>query len=530
MIAAIEQMEQNQNQQQVQNCADEQNNFKQQQVNKIGSETTIDCVANKVQDSKKQEQRYHSTRSIIFKVVIASIGFFFFGYQQGILNLSLKTLDVIFEIKEEDQKFYEGLMSCLSPVGAIIGCVISIYLVKSYSRIRSFFIIDLISLLGSIISVVSVNVYVFMLGRLISGLGVGINTALVPQYVNEISPSALKGITGCLLSVLCGLGLVVSNIQSLGYENDPKQNDDLGNFWRFAFVFPGALTLLRSIIFMLFIRNDTASYFMIKGDRKRAEAVLKDIYKEKYIEEEIQNIANEIQMQKQGLKYWKDLLSLQYFNRVKVGVFLQFLQQFSGINVVVFYSGKIFEEIVDDSTIVFVLALMTNVLQLLCAFFSAYFSTRYGRRSLLLKGDIACFTFLLVFGIVSLIKNYGVASGDLTNPIVIICVFGYMFSFGISLGPIVWAYNSEILPEKGLSVATITNWSSSIIIIFFFPMAINVMPVGYIFFFFSFWCLLGIFFIKTFVFETKNLTPQEIEMFYNPTNQQKPGQKEINSC
>lgn len=60
-----------------------------------------------------------------------------------------------------------------------------------------------------------------MVGSLMSGIAVGINTALVPQYVNEISPSSLKGITGPLLSVICGTGLVVSNLQALGYEDNP---------------------------------------------------------------------------------------------------------------------------------------------------------------------------------------------------------------------------------------------------------------------------------------------------------------------
>jgi hypothetical protein len=39
-----------------------------------------------------------------------------------------------------------------------------------------------------------------------------------------------------------------------------------------------------------------------------------------------------------------------------------------------------------------------------------------------------------------------------------------MFSFGVSLGPIVWIYNAEILPEKGVALATIINWVCAFII------------------------------------------------------------------
>ena len=46
----------------------------------------------------------------------------------------------------------------------------------------------------------------------------------------------------------------------------------------------------------------------------------------------------------------------------------------------------------------------------------------------------------------------------------IIIIFVYNFGFGVSLGPIAWVYNADILPDTGLAIATTANWFSAFII------------------------------------------------------------------
>lgn len=148
-----------------------------------------------------------------------------------------------------------------------------------------------------------------------------------------------------------------------------------------------------------------------------------------------------------------------------------------------------------DKQLIFFLALSTNIVQFISAFFAAYLSTKYGRKTLLLRGDIMCFFFLALFGMMSFLKESNIISAQITNSIAAFCVFAYIFAYGISLGPIVWAYNSEILPEKALSLATMTNWMSSIVIIFCFPIVISTISISYVFFFFAFVCAFAAFFI-----------------------------------
>ncbi len=84
-------------------------------------------------------------------------------------------------------------------------------------------------------------------------------------------------------------------------------------------------------------------------------------------------------------------------------------------------------------------------------------------------------------------------------------IYLYFFSFNFSLGPIVWLYNSEILPEKGFSIATFFNYWGGFILIFVTPYAENYMSV--MFGFFSGICLGCYFFISTFLLETRGKSP-----------------------
>lgn len=86
----------------------------------------------------------------------------------------------------------------------------------------------------------------------------------------------------------------------------------------------------------------------------------------------------------------------------------------------------------------------------------------------------------------------------------IVCIFIYLFAFGVSLGPVVWLYNSEILPAKGVALATLANWTGVIFITFTFPQVVNEQGehIQYMFMFFAVCCTLGLFFMLKFVKET----------------------------
>jgi hypothetical protein len=91
----------------------------------------------------------------------------------------------------------------------------------------------------------------------------------------------------------------------------------------------------------------------------------------------------------------------------------------------------------------------------------------------------------------------------------------YYFAFNFSLGPIVWLYNAEILPEKGVSIATFSNWCSGFILTLVVP---YIKSIYYLFGFFGIVCLLCYFFVLFVVKETRGKSKNDIDNLYLPVN------------
>jgi len=77
-----------------------------------------------------------------------------------------------------------------------------------------------------------------------------------------------------------------------------------------------------------------------------------------------------------------------------------------------------------------------------------------------------------------------------------------MFGYSIGLGPIPWLYSAEILPEKGIFIATIVNWASTSAITFLFPICKDAFTIGPVFAFFAFALVIGILFFYQFMVES----------------------------
>ena len=57
----------------------------------------------------------------------------------------------------------------------------------------------------------------------------------------------------------------------------------------------------------------------------------------------------------------------------------------------------------------------------------------------------------------------------------VVLIFFYEIFYSISLGPVIWIYCAEIMPEKGVAIATLTNWLSCFILIFLLPKLVTLL-------------------------------------------------------
>ena len=127
-------------------------------------------------------------------VINVTMGTVLMGYIMGVYNLNIDNIDILYQFKESEKSFYNGLITSVIPFGAMIGAILNSFTSK-YSRRAVFIILDIITILFLGLSTIE-NLTVLIISRLVVGMCVGLNSAFIPTYINEISPLAISGLTG----------------------------------------------------------------------------------------------------------------------------------------------------------------------------------------------------------------------------------------------------------------------------------------------------------------------------------------------
>jgi SP family arabinose:H+ symporter-like MFS transporter len=141
------------------------------------------------------------------------------------------------------------------------------------------------------------------------------------------------------------------------------------------------------------------------------------------------------------------------------------------------------------------------------AFVAALLIAKYGRKSIMLVGNIIITACLIGYGLVCIFINE-------QEIIMKYLLFIYSFSFGFSLGPLLWIYVAEILPDKGLGIAVLVNWLFTFAIAQVFPNMLIQFGDGNTLLLFGILSFLGNLFIVFAVKETKGKSDREIaELF-----------------
>jgi len=81
----------------------------------------------------------------------------------------------------------------LALLGAAIGSLFAGTVSDKYGRRKVIMGSDVCFTIGALMQAFSSSIAQLMIGRVIVGLGVGIASMIVPVYVSEVSPTAIRG-------------------------------------------------------------------------------------------------------------------------------------------------------------------------------------------------------------------------------------------------------------------------------------------------------------------------------------------------
>jgi sugar porter (SP) family MFS transporter len=212
-----------------------------------------------------------------------------------------------------------------------------------------------------------------------------------------------------------------------------------------------------------------------------------------------------VSMQK-GVKL-SDLFSPQVKMATLIGVGLAILQQATGINTVIYYAPTIFQYAgLNVAATAITASIYVGAVNVAFTVASLFLVDRLGRRPLLLISLAGMVIALSGLGISFLIGLQGGGTGT----VAVVLLMFYVAAFAIGLGPVFWLLISEIYPLRvrgqAMSLATVANWGTNLIISVTFLGLVSVLGKGGIFILYA---IIGVgawIFIWRLVPETKNLS------------------------
>lgn len=468
----------------------------------------------------------------------AAVGGFLFGYDTGSMSAAL------LQVKRPSgdracpglapqrlSSSQQELVVSFVVLGAFIGAALSGWLNDKFGRRPLLLVGSLVFTVGAALMAAARGLEAMLTARIIVGVGVGISSHTVPLYIAECAPAAHRGSLCFLNDAMIVVGQVAAAALSTALFFAEARDG-----WR---VILGAAVVPSVMMFLGFLwMPESPRWLISQGRREEAKAVtrllrgpaVRDADVDREFQVTLEGAGEDAPLASAAPSsllraFWKDV---RVRRALLLGCALQALQQWGGINTIMYYgasmlqkagaspaSGCFSAEAKHDvaTTILFAAA------QVLGVFYSWAMVDRLGRRPLLLASLLGVAASLVAVGCIF-------SQNAVRQAPVVACVFAYLVCFGAGLSPVPWTVNAEIYPQhvraQCISVATSVNWIMNFVVAqtsLTLSRALSTHhdkshPDG-VFWLYAGISVLGIFFVWREMPETKGLTLEQISDLFS---------------
>lgn len=439
--------------------------------------------------------------NVLLISVVAATGGLLFGFDTGVISGALPFMKEYWKLPDSSL----ALITTTVLIGAIIGAISSGKLSDYLGRKKMIIINAVIFAIGAVGCTYANDINFLMMMRVVIGIAIGITSYVVPMYIAEIAPTRRRGAMVTLNQLMITIGILVSYITDYLLGNDANLES-----WRWMF-FVGLFPAIILLVGMFFL-PETPRWLISKNRWAEGEAVLSKVEDPDLIQQTLSDLRRDIELDKNQagsseiLKPW-----LRPALIITVGIF--FFQQFSGVNTIIYYSPIIFKMAgIVSNTESILPAIIIGTVNVLACFLSVMLLDKVGRRKLYMIGIWGMIPSLALLGICFHFKEALGASLPIFAVLSIVC---YIIFIAISLAPLGWLLISEVFPLNvrgvGMSIGSLSHWGFNAIVAFTFFKLVNAFGVSQTFFFYSAICLVGMFWGRRYIPETKGKSLEEIE-------------------
>ncbi len=505
--------------------------------------------------------------------IIVALGGFLLGFDSAVISGAVPYYSKVFGLSQSS--FWFGFSVSSLTAGSILGNFIGGILADKVGRKIVLVCTALLFGFCALGTALATNFVLFIIARIIGGLGVGMAILVAPMYIAEVSPQKYRGLMVSINQLNIVLGISIAFFTNYIINKsivDPNLN------WRWMLGI-GVIPAFLYLGLLLFVPQ-SPRWLVQKKRTNEAKIILKKIGGEVYSTLTLGEIEDHIEKDRARPKaYFRDLLSREMRLIMIIGLGIAALQQISAINAILYYATLIFQTTGGGRDSAFMQAAIIGIVNLVFTLVAMALIDRLGRKPLLIIGLTGIICAYLISSFAFFQANYSVSpdsvykieilltqngsssstinrvkdgllkiegktfdselaffnevksnigsSYDETRSVilqfsihmnamlVLIGILLFIASFAISLGPVTWALLSEIFPNRirglAISIAGTFNALVSTIVITVFPIGLANFGTGLSFMVIAILCGIGLVFVLKYVPETKGKSLEEIQ-------------------
>ncbi|MGH1436905.1 MAG: sugar porter family MFS transporter [Lewinella sp.] len=506
---------------------------------------------------------------IVSTALIVALGGFLMGFDASVISGVNKFIELEFSLTKLEVGWAVSSLTLTATLAMLVAGPLS----DKLGRRQVLKYAAILYALSAILSAIAPSFIALVLARMLGGLGVGASLIIAPMYIAEISPAAIRGrmVSFNQLNIVLGISVAFFTnylILQLG-SSDASWAQTL-NFDKWNWRWMLGIEAIPAVLYFLglFFVPRSPRWLVMKGEFDEALEVMSKATGPQVANQEMSEIQKAIASDT-GKKTapLSELFKKSMTLVLTIGIVIGVLQQITGINSVFFYAPMIFEQSGIGTDASFSQAIYVGLINLVFTLIAIALIDKLGRKPLLVGGmaGIVICMFLLAYSFnsatytltetavtslpaeinkdalatmigttfdndldykASLSAAIGDAAGtyesDLLkgainiNPtMVLLGILGFVASFAVSIGPVMWVLFSELFPNKvralAISFVGLINSAVSFLVQLVFPWELATLGTGTTFMIYGVFGLIGLIFILMVVPETKGKSLEELE-------------------
>jgi SP family arabinose:H+ symporter-like MFS transporter len=512
----------------------------------------------------------HHTRNTVLIASIVALGGFLMGFDASVISGAVKFIEIEFDLNKIQLGWSVASLAFAATFAMMVAGPLSDRLgrrpILKYAAILFF--------VSALISALAPSFLVLVIARMIGGLGVGAALIVAPMYIAEISPPEMRGrmVSINQLNIVVGISVAFFMnylVLKLGQSDAAwALSLRLGEWnWRWML----GLEALPAVLyfFSIWLVPESPRWLVMKNREKEALEVMTRFSPLDKARDQIHEIRSSVTQQPAGKSSKLASLFTKPMRLVLIiGVTVAILQQITGINSVFFYAPMIFEQSGIGTDASYMQAVLVGLTNLAFTLLAIALIDKLGRKTLLSVGvsGIALCMFILAYGFASAtytlskdsinqlpanidrvqirqIENktfdsdlsYKKALADILdektlkqheavlisssismNPTVILAgILGFVASFAISIGPVMWVLFSELFPNRiravAISFVGFINSAVSFLVQLVFPWELSTLGNAGTFLLYGLFAAAGLVIIVKILPETKGKSLESLE-------------------